>query len=59
MGNTTHPTISKFWSERAWHEQLGVSVDPRPIHERPWREVREYELIMQAEVQVRKSESRG
>ena len=56
VGKTTDPTIAKFWSERAWHEQLGVSIDQRPVAERPWREVREYELLMQAEVQVHKSQ---
>ena len=52
MGKTSHPTIVKFWSERAWHEQLGVAVDPRPLADRPWREVREYELIMRAEAEA-------
>lgn len=58
MGKSAHPTIAKFWSERAWHEQLGVALDPRPLAERPWREVREYELIMQAEAQHHNEQAR-
>lgn len=56
MGKTSHPTIAKYWSERAWHEQLGVPVDPRPVSERPWREVVEYQRLMQMEAQVRQAE---
>lgn len=42
-------TIGKFWAERAWHTRLGVVYDPRPVPDRPWKEVEEYEVIMTAE----------
>jgi hypothetical protein len=58
MEQATHPTIKKFWSERAFHERLGIVIDPRPLGERPWREVREYELMFQAEAQASKEKSK-
>lgn len=57
MQTTTHPTIAKYWSERAWWEQLGLHIDERPLRQRPWREVVQYEVIMQAEAQVRRQEA--
>ena len=60
MGKTSHPTIIKWWSERAWNEQLGIHVDPRPVGDRPWREVDEYMKLMQVEAQQMKAkEPRG
>jgi hypothetical protein len=62
VGSTTHPTIAKLWSERNWYSQIGAAIDPRPVRDRPWREVREYEVYMQAEAHVHKEQelrSRG
>lgn len=56
-GKTTHPTITKFWLEQAMHQRMGIVVDPRPLGQRPWREVQEYLTLL--EMQVREERRRA
>lgn len=43
----------KAWSEKAWWLEYGQHIDPRPISERPWREVEEYETLREYTVRFR------
>jgi hypothetical protein len=45
FNSSRHPTITKAWRERAWWNEYGQRLDPRPLDERPWREVEEYETL--------------
>lgn len=59
VGKTKHPTIAKFWRESAYHERLGITVDPRPLSKRPHKEVEEYEVLMQLTAQKEAQEARS
>ena len=48
--------MRKFGLERATWDRLGHHFDPRPLGERPWREVEEYLEIMSAVAQIEKAD---
>jgi hypothetical protein len=48
-GRTKHPTLIKYWEEKKFWHRLGIRTDPRPLEDRPWREVHEYGVIMEEE----------
>jgi hypothetical protein len=55
---TKHPTIAKYFHEQKYWMRLGIHADPRPLDERPWREVHEYDIIMDEQTEHEKPKSR-
>ncbi len=44
-GKSSHPTIAKAFSEQTYWQRYGIHVDPRPLRDRPWREIEEYRVL--------------
>jgi hypothetical protein len=58
------PSLVKFSIEHQLWERLGQRLDPRPLYERPWREVEDYILYVQLicreeDAQRRRQQHRG
>jgi hypothetical protein len=47
QGKTNHPTIAKYFHEQKYWQRLGIHTDTRSLEERPWKEVWEYDIIME------------
>lgn len=52
LGRSRHPTIGKYSSEHEYWKRFGLHLDPRPLEDRPWLEVLQYDLITQEALAV-------
>ncbi len=59
MGRSKHPTLVKYFHEQKYWSRLGIHADSRPLDERPWREVWEYDIIMDEQTEAEKPKKKS